>query len=610
MPSRPDVLFGILFFDPQRHITQDDLQRVAKLIGAPTADLEIDRNFGVGIQRHVVASDAQSPGLSRSSDLCVALTGEIENRAELVAELARRGTRPATDLDADLVAALWRSDGEAAAAATHGYFNAVVWDRERRELVLLVDRCAGVKSLSYHRSADRLVFGSTIKAVLAHPHVPRELDPSALEDLLVLRHPVSPRTMLASVSTLEAGTSLAVRGDAITLRRYWRRRPWRPGAADVATLERDYLAALERAVARRAGTDEAHVMLSGGVDSAVLVALLRRLGTRRVRTYSVHIGDAESAERAAAREIARLFATEHRPLDGLGASCLDALPEMIWHHEAAAVETHPTYHLARVLRDECDVVLGGYGNDILWGVARPRWMTGAWARRLWPPLNELHHLAVRRKLGRRALRALLRGAPRSDVGVLRRLAPNRVATGDGASDAVALDEALFADQVIARELGKVLVDAHGVWPRLPYTDAAVVRVAEAVPPASRLRVRGREVELKAFFKDVVEKSALLPPAAIRRPKTWMRSPTAAWLRADLRDVVRALLLGARLRDRRLFDHERIVRLLDEHQSGRFDHAYVLMMLVAIEVWHRLFIDRTSLDRPDFGLADCALGDLP
>lgn len=616
MPARPDLLFGILHLDPRRHATRDELRRIAADLDVPGADVEVDGSFGIGLQRHVVDPATQSNGLSRATDVCVAIAGEIANLSELAAATMRAGGPPLAH-DADLLASSWRTGNLDAVTRAHGAFAALIWDRSRRELVLLADRCGTLRPLYLHRNAERIVFGSSVKAVLVHRDVPRVLDPTALEDLLVLGHPLRPCTMLAGVETLEAGTMLHVsETQGATVRRYWQRRPWDPSRApssgdahadaDLDRLEREYLDALERAVARLAGGDDAHVMLSGGVDSAAIVALLRRLGQRRIHTYFVHAGDGDHVEHAVSVAIARHFGTEHRSLD-LDVRSLDVLPRILWDYEAPTINVHPTYALGGMVREACDVVLGGHGNDVLWGVARPGWAADTWLRRAFPSLGARHYLTARRSMDRRALRALLRGAESSDAGLRQRVARSRIATGDGTADAIALDEALFGDQIVCRELGKVLVDAHGLWPRLPYADASVLRVAESVPPALRLHRRDGVFERKAFFKRALESADLLPREWIYRRKEWMRSPVAAWLRGELRDVARAVLLGPGLRDRGLFDHERIATLLAEHASGT-DHSDVLMMLVAIEIWHRLFIDRTSLAAPDVGLDGFALGD--
>lgn len=597
-----DALFGILYFDPRRRVEVDELRRIAEVAGAPHAALYHDGSLGIGVQ----SRGEGSASVSRDSTSLAALTGEIENRGELVADLRRRGVDVGDGTGADIVRALCGSGGAAAAAESmRGLFNAAVWRRERRELILLADRSAGVKTLYYHRGRDFLAFGSTLKAVAAHPSVPRTLDAVALEDQLVLRHPISPRTLLEGVSILEAGALLEVAGGLATIRRYGRGRAWIDTGTALADLERRYLEALERAVARSAPAEPA-VMLSGGVDSAVLVALLRRQGHSRIRTFSVHVGDAERSDRAASRAVAELFQTQHRSLDDLDASCLDALPEMLWWQESPALDFHPTYWLGRQMREECDTVLAGYGNDIVWGIVQPRRITGAVVRRLFPPLNELHYLVVRRRMARRDLRRLMPGSAASDLGLLHRLSPYRGFTGDGAADFIAMDQALFGSQVISREVGKILVDAHGLEARLPYADSGVAAVAAAVPPAARLFVHADgQTELKTFFKHAIERQALLPPAMIHRPKRWLFSPTAEWLRGDLGATVEALLLGRRCSDRGLFDRRRVGTLLDQHRCGRADHAYALMSLAAVEIWLRLFVDPPALAGPQFTLADAA-----
>ena len=609
--SDRESLFGILYFDADRRASVDELRRVADVVGAPGAELRIDRNLGLGLSRHVVGPRSQRASIAETPTFWVALTGELENREELLAGLRRKGSEPSANLDADLVAALVEANGTSAATAAVGFFNAVIWNRASRELVLLSDRCGGVKAMYYFRGTGFLAFGSSLKAVVAHDAVPRELDPTSLDDVLVLGHPISPRTMMADVRVLEAGTYLEAHRGAATVSRYWRRITWVDEGADRATIEREYFEALQRAVARRAGDGDVSVLLSGGVDSAAILSLVRRLGPQPIRTFSIHIGDAQLSDRAASQAIAAMFGTEHRSIDDLDERCLEALPEMVWHHEAPVVNSHPTYWLGRKVREECAVVLGGYGNDLPWGSMLPRLGTSTWPTRLCPPVNELRYVLARRRLSRRALRRLHPGAARTDLGLLRRVGRSRITTGDGFADFIALDETLFGDQRVNRELGKSLVDAHGLWLRMPYTDAAVTRWVEAVPPAARFRRTGRrQAERKTFFKDVMRKEGVLPPAVIHRKKTWMYSPTAEWLRGPMHPMVRRLLQDSRLPERGLFDHAYVARLLDEHRSGTADRSWDLMMLVAIELWHQLFIDPTVLAAPEGSLSEYAESQRP
>jgi asparagine synthase (glutamine-hydrolysing) len=191
------------------------------------------------------------------------------------------------------------------------------------------------------------------------------------------------------------------------------------------------------------------------------------------------------------------------------------------------------------------------------------------------------------------------------------MAAARGRNGDAFADFITIDETLFGDQVVGREIGKILVDAHGLWPRAPFAAAEVADVVEAVPPRLRLRRNGDGgTELKCFFKDAIHHQGLLPPEIIYRRKTWMYSPTAQWLRGPLHAVVERLLESERSRARGLFDQGEIRRLLGAHRAGRGDHSFALMMLVAVELWCRLFLDSPVPSAPEGTLADHARWDRP
>ena len=151
---------------------------------------------------------------------------------------------------------------------------------------------------------------------------------------------------------------------------------------------------------------------------------------------------------------------------------------------------------------------------------------------------------------------------------------------------ICLDESLFVDQREFLELGKFVVDAHDLWIRVPYSDSTVASLAEAVPPDARYRrAAGGPLELKSFFKDLMLARQVLPPEVIYRPKTWMHSPTAEWLRGPLGRAIEAVVLSRSAAERGYFDLARVQRLMGEHRDGVADHTYPIMMLAGIELWH-------------------------
>ena len=603
-----EALYGILYCEPRRRVTPGELRRIGDLIGSPDAEIHCDGGFGLAIKRNVIDSEGQSQGVvtAREGSVWVAVTGEIENREALVADLRSQRVDPGRCTDAEVVLALYLAGGPDCVKALRGFFNGVIWDGGQRNVLLLTDRCGGVKAMYYHQSRHFLAFGSSARAVIANPLVPRELDARCLEDLLVLGSPVAPATLFRGVFVLPAGSYVESDGARLGVKRYWRRNPLPDTGSGLDSLRERYFDALLEAVDRCSGHDDATgVMLSGGVDSSALVSLLHRLGKTPIKTFSVHTDDPADPDRQAAERVSQLFGTEHRALDRLDASCLDALPAMVWSFESPAQNIHPAYWLCRRVRQECRVALGGYGNDLVWGCWTPRRRRRLLAR-LHPRWTEVVNLRARRRLSRRDLRRLRPGAAATDRGLMRKMAGFRVKTGDPLNDYICLDEGLFGDQIVYREVGKSMVDAHCLWPRFPYTDDAVTHLAESVPPAARLRVLGPgRTEFKSFFKDLMRDEQVLPEDLIYRRKTWMRSPTARWLREDLRHVVAALLLGRRARARELFDYRYVERLIGEHQSSMADHSVTLGVLMAVEVWHVVFIDPPSIQEPDWVLHECA-----
>lgn len=142
---------------------------MAEVAGASGSALRVDGSFGLGFRRRVLDPAAQAAAMAERSTSWVALAGELENHGALSAEVRRRGLDPGAGSDADLLGVLWREMGEDAAALARGFHHAVIWHRDRRALTLLADRCGAVKALYFHRGRDFLVFGSTLKAVAAHP---------------------------------------------------------------------------------------------------------------------------------------------------------------------------------------------------------------------------------------------------------------------------------------------------------------------------------------------------------------------------------------------------------------------------------------------------------
>jgi asparagine synthase (glutamine-hydrolysing) len=607
-----EALWGWLHLDERRSAEKAELAGVASIIEAHGADLRTDRNFALAISRKVIDRATQAPSIVESpgGSIWVAMTGQIDNRKELLRDLESRGRRLASGLDAEIVLRLYEENGACCGRRIDGLFNIAIWNVTAQKLTLICDKVGGVRSMYYYRDSNRFAFGSAVKAIIAHPDVERGVDSGVLPDLFWVGHPIPPHTLLRNVHVLTAGCYVECQGKRVTTGRYWRRNFRVTHGVSSDALERQYLEALDHAVRRAMDTTGAlGVMLSGGVDSAALVSLMRRAGAGRIRTFSIHIGDPATNDRAGSQRIADLYATDHCSIDHLDASCLDILPEMIWHFESAGHSFYPTYWLCRHAVLEVDTLLGGYGNDLVWGCCAPV-RKHEWRRLFSRAVAQDRFLNVRRLLPLAEVRRILPSAPSTEWTLIHKLSCFVTRTGHPLNDYIVLDEAMFGEQVIHRELGKILVEAHLIWPRMPYLDAGVGAIADSVAPEAKMVVdaAGR-VELKHFFKQVMRRQAILPEEIISREKTWMATPTSEWLREGLGEVIEAILLAPQARVREFFDAHEIKRRIQEHRTGTWDHSLCLMMLTGFELWHRVFIDAPTVRKPEMTLAQIARGDI-
>lgn len=599
-------ILGVLHLDGDRRPDADALGEVATSCGVSDASVVVSGNFGMACSRRDIDNNRQAPGVATAAGgaLHAAMTGELDNREALERELRGAGACGG-ESDAELALALYQSWGDASVARLSGFFNLTIWDARAQRMLLVVDRCGGLRSMYWTVADDTLIFASSLKLLVANPRVPRRVDARALDEVLSLGHAIPPRTLIEGVWTLAGGTLLDVRERRHRIHAYAR-----PGRVDEASdseevLQERYFHALTTALARTLDTrPQPGVLLSGGVDSAVLVSLMRRAGVDGITTVSVHTGSAEAADAAASERVARLYGTDHHPILDLDESCLDELPTMLWHYEAPAQSIHPTYWLSRTARQHCDSVIAGYGNDLVWGCSPPRKWLRSWPSPLIALACRHRYLRNRRLIGRRQLRRMFIPAPRFDAGLLRGIRKVAVATGSQFFDMVFLDTLLFGNLRVYREVGTLLVEGAGLPVRLPYADGAVKSVAASIPVRLRMArdERGGWM-LKRFFKRFAERYDLLPHDLIHQRKKWMRPPTAEWLRGPLGQTVEGLLLDERTLDRGQLDREGVKAALHEHRAGVTDHSVGLMSLVGLELWQRIFIDPARVTAPAVGLRE-------
>jgi asparagine synthase (glutamine-hydrolysing) len=571
----------------------------------------------------------QQPMWNEDRSVVVVFNGEIYDHESLRRRLEARGHRFATRSDTEVIVHSYEEHGADCVSELRGMFAFALWDRRRSRLLLARDRL-GIKPLYYHVGSDFVVFASEIKALLAHPRVPREVDAEGLDLYLSLRYVPGPRTLFRGISKLQPGHLMVCDEAGIHLRRYWDL-PVAHGPAEAPTpaQARDRVAELvEESVRLRLVADvPLGVFLSGGLDSTAVLGVMHRLAPEQAaRTFTVGYQAASSEDLEAnefefARQAADAFGAEHEELRLDAAAVQDALPQVVWHLDEPVADPAcvPLFLVSRLARNDITVVLSGEGADEVfggYGIYRRMLqlerlhgqMPGgaasvlAAAGRLLPgPRGERvrHYL----RLVGQPLHARYQGVSRGflpevkgrlvgcdDVERLDRCARDVFASHfRAAAGASPLGQMLYvdtktwlADDLLVKADKMTMANAQEL--RVPFLDHKLVELATRLPASFKLRDGIGKAVLREATADLV-------PASIRqRSKKGFPVPTGSLLR-QLHGYCRDLLLDRSSACRSWFDDTAVERLLDEHESGRARRDQELWSLLVFELWHGTFLSR-------------------
>jgi asparagine synthase (glutamine-hydrolysing) len=344
-----------------------------------------------------LSAAGHQPMVSADGRWAISYNGEIYNGDELRTDLEVRGVRLRGHSETEiLLEAIAAWGAEAVLARANGMFAFALWDRRARRLTLARDRI-GKKPLYCGRCGRHVLFGSELKALRAHPGFDPEIDREALALFLRFGWLPGPRSIYRGIGKLPAGTVLVLApgdGDLPPPRAYWSARaaaalaraPF-PGSLDDAATELEGL--LDDAVGRRMAADvPVGALLSGGVDSTLVAALMQRRSTRAVRTFTIGFREPKWDEAPAARALARHLGTSHTELYVTGEGALRVVPDLpnVYDQPFADPSQLPTVLLSRMVRSAVTVALSGDGGDEAFGgYGRYRRVLRRWERlERWP----------------------------------------------------------------------------------------------------------------------------------------------------------------------------------------------------------------------------------
>lgn len=617
---------GVLYSDSNRRVEQSVLKAMGDSIAHRGPDAEgfwIEPGIGL-VHRRLSIIDlggGDQPIGNEDGSIQVIFNGEIYNYRELRASLEQRGHRFRTQSDTEVIVHLYEDEGEQLVNRLRGMFTFALWDRKARRLVLGRDR-VGIKPLYVYRDPQKLIFGSELKAILAHPGVDRSIDPAAVEDYLAFGMIAGSKSIFRNVEKLASAHVLIADASNLTHspKRYWQLR-FEPD---------ERLTSEEWQEAIRAKVDESirlHMIadvpvgafLSGGVDSSIVVGSSAGAANGKLQTFSIGFAEDAFNELPYAREVATQFGTLHRE-EIVAPNAVTLLDDLSHYFDEPFADSSaiPTYVVSRLARQNVKVALSGDGGDEAFGgysryahdvkeaaLRRniPRWIRhialGPLSR-IWPKADWLPR-PLRAKTALTNLSLEPGAAYANTLSICRTpmrrklLAPHIADSLNGHDPGRIIEDSFATGKpddalggMIAADISTVLPDdflvkvdrasmAHGLEVRPPFLDHELLELAARIP--SRWKIN--QGETKWILKKAYERQL---PAAVSRPKQGFDMPINDWLRRPLRGVFESSVLDPNARVGELVNQSIAGKLYRAHLNGSGRHGSVLWSLLVLARW--------------------------
>ncbi len=581
----------------------------------------------LGHRRLSVIDIAGSPQPMASADgnLVVVFNGEIYNFRALREELARGGWEFRTAGDTEVLLAGWRAWGTGLVARLRGMFAFALWDAREATLFAARDHL-GVKPLHYAWDGKSLVFGSELKAVLAHPGIAREVDLAALRLYLECQYIPAPHSIYGGVRKLPPGHWMQLSRGALDIQPFWRldysEKLLLTADDAVAALEQELRASVEGMLVADVPVG---AFVSGGVDSGVIAAMMTQLRGSPVDTFTIGFeGAVAGSEHREAARIAAHIGSRHHALMLAPEHVLDAFEHWVdvFDEPFADQAALPTMLLAEYARRHVTVVLTGEGADEVFGGYsnyRKRVREERWTRwlghakspvpmfvralpaelrkdrllrsiaeplpRRYRTIPNMFDIALQPLLLTPALLGATRGAP--DVGDIAARAYAECNSADYLDCLLHVDTRLWLPDDLLTKVDRATM-AHSLEGRVPYLDHRCVEFCARLDPS--LKIRGSQH--KYLLKRVAER--YLPLDIIHRGKQGFVMPLTDWLAGGLAGELDEHLFAGGLEQRGLFRGGVLRRLVADHRGGRRNHAGRLWTLMILERWFRRYLPEWSL----------------
>lgn len=589
--------------------------------GPDDAGYWVDRFVGLAHRRLSIIDVHGSRQPMARGQATISFNGEIFNYMEIRRELQAGGYNFQTRGDTEVLLALYLQDGFASIKRLDGQFAFAIYDKADEKLLLFRDRM-GVLPLFYYWDGRTFLFASEIKALLRVLPKAAELDVQSLKEYLAYRSVPFPDTLFRGIKKLPPGHKLCLdRKGRLQIESYWSIPTERLDRKINSTIATNHVqSGIEQAVSSRmVGDVPVGAYLSGGVDSSLLVAMMKQVtGGAKIETYSAGFNDVRFDELPYARRVSKLLGTRHHEVIIEAKDFENLWSKLTWHRDAPVSEPADLaiFRLALKAQGNVKVLLSGEGSDELFA-GYPKYRFAKWAAlssALPPPARYRLFHTLERCLPERAsrLRIMVRAmsarckadrfqswfapftAYERDMliyGTERRRHEEIISSvqGDTIRRMLYFDcHSWLVDNLLER--GDRMSMAASIECRPPFLDHRLVELAFSLP--SRLKVRAGSG--KWIFKQVAYR--YLPSEIVERKKVGFRVPLDAWFREDLRNLAGDMLLSRNSFVGGMLDRGAIGTILDDHFKNRRNEEMKIWTLLCLEVWYRVFFQNFGEQR--------------
>ena len=596
-------------------------------------------SLGIARLRIIDLKTGDQPMHSENGDCTIVFNGEIYNHLEVRAELEARGHRFRTHCDTETVLRAFLEWDTDCFARFRGMFGVALWTESSRRLVLARDRI-GIKPLYIARYGDDLYFGSELKAILAHPEIPRQLSLAGLDCYLSLNYVPCPWTLVEGIEKLPPGFWLEWRDGAIRSASYWQVPHQQPRRISTDATQEELDALLKQSVKEHLLSDvPLGVWLSGGMDSSTILHYAAQACPTRLKTLSISFQGRTFDETPYIRAAASHYGTDHSEFDlNPEQDLATAIEEFAYFSDEPTADAGalPVWFLSKMSKSQVTVALSGDAGDELFGgyltyradvlAARARRMprtalrAAAGALRLWPVSDDKISLEYKAK---RFVEGCMMPPERAHVfwngtfadpekrTLLRRPLPQSLdkllaelgaefSHGGGVLPYLWFDQRTYLPDDILMKVDRMSM-AHALEVRPPFLDHRIVEFAAGLPASHKIRGSEQKVILKRLM------SGKLPKSILTREKTGFDIPVHDWFRGSLRLLLIETLAEGTAAHASLFRKDTIDDCVRKHLERKENLGYNLWGLMILFLWMKKWrIQTTTADSPRPSLTESVL----